>query len=172
MSHNKIVMKTKHILALVAFVATFFFSSLLVSKVLPKALGYRQPQRVFSTRGCSVPTNQRITQLIQQDIYNTNNFRDNYSNGLGLAARTENYVNASENLSYEDLPIEFQNAWLNHMRAWRKQANLYNTLETDYIEDTAILRMKYRNSDEINRTWWEVLRIAKQNGAIIPSGAY
>lgn len=172
MSHNKFVMKTKHILALVAFVATFFLSSLLVSKILPKALAYRQPQRVFSIRGCSVPTNQRITQLIQQDIDNTNNFRDNYPSGLGLAARTENYVNASENLSYEDLPVEFQNAWLNHMRAWRKQANLYNTLESDDVEDATIIRMRSRNSEEINRTWWEVLRIAKQNGAIIPNGAY
>ena len=163
-------MKTKHILALVTFVATFVFSASLVALLFPKVVS--QTRNVVVNRGCTTPTAQRISQLLQNDINNGAVRRDWESNQRSLAARTEDYVSASERLSYEDLPMDFQIAWQKHMQAWRKQANLYNTLDSDEFDNESTSRMSSRNTDEINRTWYEVLRIARQNGAMIPSGAY
>lgn len=162
-------MKTKHILALVTFVATFVFSSALVALLFPQPV--KQVRNVVFNKGCKTTTAQRIFQLLQSDINNGSTRRDWESNQRSLAARTEDYVSASERLSYEDLPMDFQAAWQKHIQAWRKQANLYNTLDSDEFEDEAIERMSNRNTDEINRTWYEVLRIARQHGAMIPQGA-
>lgn len=162
-------MKTKHILALVTFVATFVFSASLVALLFPKVVP--QTRNVVSNHGCKTTTAQRITQLLQSDINNGSTRRDWESNQRSLSARTEDYVSASERLGYEDLPMDFQAAWQKHMQAWRKQANLYNTLDSDEFKDKAIERMSARNTEEINRTWFEVLRIARQHGAMIPQGA-
>jgi hypothetical protein len=163
-------MKTKHIIALVTFVATFVLSSTLVALLFPQPVTVAR--NVVVSRGCKTSTAQRISQLLRQDINNGVSRRDIESAERSRAARTEDYVSASERLSYEDLPTNFQTAWQKHIQAWRKQANLLNTLESDDLEDEAMERMSYRNTEEINRTWYEVLRIAKENGAVIPDGAY
>ncbi len=163
-------MKTRHITALVTFVVAFAFSAFLVALLRPPTVS--QTRKVIVNRGCRTPTAQRITQLLEQDINNGFTRRDYISRQISLAVRTENYVGASENLSYEDLPANFQTAWQNHMNAWRKQADLLNTLEDDFSDDETTLRMSSHYTNEINRTWWEVLRIAKEHGAMIPQGAY
>ncbi len=163
-------MKTKHITALVTFVITFALSAFLVTLLRPPTVS--QTRKVIVNRGCSYTNAQRITQLLQQDIANANIPREFSSHQSSLAASTEYYVSASESLSYQDLPTDFQTAWQNHMRAWRNQVDLYNTFEDDFSQDEETLKMSARNTEEINRTWWEVLRIAKKYGSLIPEGAY
>lgn len=162
-------MKTKHILALVTFVAAFVISASLVALLFPNAVP--QPRNVELHTGCKTTTAKRIFQLLQSDVKNGSVHRHLDSNQRGLASRTESYVSASERLGYEDLPMDFQTAWQKHMQAWRKQANLYNTLESDDFDDEAIEEMSARNTEEINRSWYEVLRIAQAHGAMIPKGA-
>lgn len=164
-------MKTKHILALVTFVVTFVSSTVLVALLFPSAFKPTIRTVVYNQRYKN-PMAQRMTEFLRKDINNGINRRDRFSEDRTLAVRTEDYVSASESMSYEEFPMDFQNAWEAHMRAWRKQADFLNSLDSDKYSDESMERMSYRNTEEINRTWYEVLRIARQNGAAIPAGAY
>jgi hypothetical protein len=151
-------MKTKSILHLVTFVLTF-------------AVSVTVAGAFKSLQGAS--TAEKITQVLTEDIANGTTRRKKCRNtNIYLAVRTNDYVSASEKLDTTGLPNDFRAAWQNHMRAWRNHSDYLNEnkyssgFDADYDEVSA------RQISEINRTWWEVLRIAKTNGATIPAGAY
>ncbi|MEK7723642.1 MAG: hypothetical protein AAB336_04785, partial [Acidobacteriota bacterium] len=89
-----------------------------------------------------------------------------------LAVRTNDYVSASENINVDGLPAEFQDAWQRHMQAWRNHTNYLNEKRFDRGFNSNYDAISSDQINEINRTWWEVLRIARQNGAKIPRNAY
>lgn len=152
-------MKTKNILHLVAFVLTF-------------AVSVSVAGVVKSFQGLS--TAEKITKVLTQDINNGFSRRTNCSNSrYDLAQKTDDYVSASESLEVNDLPKDFQIAWQKHMQAWRNHSNFL--MKIKYSNENREIDLDFidsKNTNEINRTWWEVLRIAKRNGAVIPANAY
>lgn len=151
-------MKTKNILHLVTFILTF-------------AVSFTVAGVVKSFQGLS--TAEKITSVLTEDIGNGVIQRENYGNTISyLAIRTNDYVTASESINTEGLPEDFQIAWQKHMQAWRIHADYL--IENKYSRgfDSEYDSISADQIDEINTTWWEVLRIARQHGAVIPANAY
>lgn len=150
-------MKTRNFLHLVAFVLTF-------------AVSVSVAGVVKSFQGLS--TAEKITNVIKEDIGNGVTRRDSANSNVYLAVRTNDYVSASENINVDGLPAEFQDAWQRHMQAWRNHTNYLNEKRFDRGFNSNYDAISSDQINEINRTWWEVLRIARQNGAKIPRNAY
>ena len=177
-------MNTKHIIALVTFVVAFTGSAILVKLVRPAY----QPVRSAVSRGCSVSTAQQITQLIEQDVANgeqrvsevyysrtdSNWVVENDSMEV-YAFSTQNYVSSMDGLNYQNLPQDFQDAWLAHKEAWRNHSEFLNDLKDisgSEISDLKNLPTLKQGDKDIDRTWFEVLRIARKYNATIPRNAY
>ena len=151
-------MKMKNILHLVAFALAFSVS---VSFALV----------VKSFQGLSTP--ERITKVITEDVDNGFNYQNKYSGNITSSAiRTNNYVSASESINTEGLPEDFQVAWQRHMKAWRIHSNYLNEKKYSSGYNLEYDRTGSSQIEEINLTWYEVLRIARQHGAKIPAKAY
>ena len=102
------------------------------------------------------------------------------SNIIQIAETTEEYVDESQSLDASGLPADFQQAWQAHMDAWRVQADYLNQIKAT-AEKYSLNNQKtghlfnlnsnnsYSNqSDEINRTWYQVLRVGRKYGAYVP----
>lgn len=151
-------MKTRNILHLVTFVLTF-------------AVSVSVAGVVKSFQGLS--TAERITNVLIEDINNGVSRRENNAHSnVYLAVRTNDYVSASENISVDGMPEEFQVAWQRHMQAWRNHANYLNEKRFNREFNSNYDAVSSDQINEINQTWWEVLRIARVNGAKIPRNAY
>lgn len=151
-------MKTKNILHLVTFVLAF-------------AVSVSVAGVVKSFQGLS--TAERITNVLTEDIGNGFNRRQNYRDSrYYLAKQTNDYVTASESINVEGLPEDFQMAWQKHMQAWRTHADYLNENKCNRWANLNYDKVSAEQTNEINNTWWEVLRIARQNGAVIPANAY
>lgn len=152
-------MNTKHILHLVTFVLTF-------------AVSVTVAGAVKSFQGLS--SAERITEVISQDINNGFNRRQVSYNrsSFDLAQRTNSYVSDSEGLDVSGLPADFQNAWQKHMKAWRTHADFLNEVKGSSNFDADYNTISIRQIDEINRTWYEVIRVAQSHDAAIPRGAF
>lgn len=153
-------MKTKHITALLVFVLTFTSSAALAGFF-----------RVESDTTVYLSDADKISALLIQDIENGRQRNFEMADAdTDYAFSTLDYVENSEAINDSDLPQDFQNAWHAHMNAWHKHANYLAKIEDEdeTSEDVTISR----NISEINRTWWEVLRVARRHGATIPREAY
>lgn len=147
-------MKTKHISALVTFVVTF-------------ALSVTVANLLGSTGNSNAKS---IESVIAQDITNGRVRRSVYSSCLTKKiAYVKNYVDASESIKTDALPADFRMAWQRHMHAWRNHSDY---LISANVSDASFYEADAKGVDEINRTWWEVLRIARSYGAEIPPDAY
>ena len=179
-------MKFKHILAIIAFFATFIFSVLLIGVPVKKTSCFT---RNFSSAAHTHnrTTQRKITNLLKRDIAN-GDFRDLnirassdfYSDDtFGIPSNyvdeVEDYVSQSEQLNDADLPYNFQNAWREHMRAWREHADFLETSQTSCLmrslDSDDIRRVYLSQNAEITKTWHKVLRVAKSHGAAIPANA-
>jgi hypothetical protein len=161
-------MRNKHIAALITFFVTFAFSSAFASLLIGETAGGK------------------ITSIIIRDINNgeernESRYRLNYlesdkSSLCSYVARSAEYVtmyaNKSGSMDASDLPIEFQYAWGEHMRAWRNYADFlqsvrdYRTGKSDFdSREKEFIR-------DINSTWYRAIRIAEENGADVPESAY
>ena len=160
----------KFITAIVAFSITFVFSAFLTD--LLGANNRLQFQAAGTTR-----TGQEIASLLKQDIANGEESARVYQSGASLFEYAEavgNYVDASESIEDVNLPPDFRFAWQAHMNAWRNHADFLksNSFSNEgfYERDFHLI---YKNqSNEITRTWWNVLEIGKKYGAVIPPNAY
>jgi hypothetical protein len=185
MSDNKIVMRSKAVLSIIAFLAAFGISV----AVTPRAA--QTSFAPFVKKGCAeTATARKITKLLSQDIENgrdrdrkLNNFsdyspsRDAYLNSF--AKTIDEYADASASIDDTDLPGDFQTAWRSHMTAWRNHSDLLSEYASaprkrggnaDGIE---FPRRQYsEQTEEISETWFEVLRVARKYDAYIPPGAY
>lgn len=182
MSDNKIGMRSKTILSIVAFLAAFGISV---------ALTPRQPKSTVApyVKNCSdnSPTRQAITRLLEQDIEN-GRVRDrkiDSSRESGISTQesrfrnftlaVNNYADDSASIDYSDLPNDFKTAWRQHMKAWRIQADYLQEIgyTAPKTRGKGFSRDEFRIQDkEISDTWQEVLRIARKYDANIPAGAY
>lgn len=175
-------MKLKHILAIIAFFATFIFSVLLIGVPVKETSSFASVSHTH-TRA----TQREITNLLKQDIAN-GDFRElnvnayknyssdgDFSNRMTYGDTINRYVTDSESISDANLPSDFQNAWRDHLRAWRSHADFADISQTSCLMrglDSFDLRLIYlEQGAEINRTWYKVLRVAKSHGAAIPRNA-
>lgn len=173
-------MNTKTITKFVAFVVTFALSVTIA--------GFFKPSPTEQSR--------KITALLTEDISNGTERRSRVYTFDELVSNTEEYVSASENIDYSDLPADFTDAWLAHMRAWRthsdslKNFQSENTLDIHYLSDGSMeikgdfylsdtyrrqikdfSEIERREVRQINQTWYRVLQLARKYGAEIPANA-
>lgn len=178
MRDNKIVMRSKEVLSIIAFFLAFGISVAVTPRQSNTSVA------PYVKRSCTATaTARKITNLLTEDIENgrarERRIKDfaagdeDYS-PLGRKAyfanysgATDDYANESAGIDDRDLPGDFQSAWRAHMRAWRNQADFLNQGSEEFSR-----KEYYRNSREISETWYEVLRTARKYNAEIPPGAY
>lgn len=175
-------MKLKQILAIIAFFATFVFSVLLIGVPVKQTPYFAAVPHVHNAA-----TQHQITNLLEQDIAN-GDFRDlninayknsyadeTFADPMIYADTIERYVDKSESLDADYLPADFQNAWRDHMKAWRAHADFLEMSRKSCLMrglDAYDLQLIYlQQSAEINQTWYKVLRVARSHGAAIPANA-
>lgn len=186
MRDNIFVMRIKTILSLIAFFATFVFSVSLIG--LPKDNFYSRLTQINHSQ----QSRQNVRLLLLQDI-NNGRFRDgaisrssidSESYGLeSVADLTEQYVDLSQSIDDENLPADFQMAWRAHMNAWRTHADFLNSVKEPSNEissdvevsddnpfglDSSDEQVYLNQVNEINRTWYQVLRVGRQYGVYVP----
>jgi hypothetical protein len=187
MRDNSFAMRVKTILSIIAFIAAFGLSVLLVGVPQYSFFSkYRSSQNARSAR-------LNIQSLLRQDIDNgylrTQRIkyldeRAKYSRSefdiAPYAEATEEYVDASESISLIGLPSDFRSAWLEHMRAWREHAEFLNRQKNSSVKHIVngreVAQYPFKRADEnlyhqqverINTTWYEVLRIGRKYGAYV-----
>lgn len=185
-------MRSKTILSIAAFIVAFVlstaFASLFITKSEPFSSIVVTPSynakktSCFGKRGNKNRVAEKIETLVNQDKINGNQrakrtyqINEDYRPSFSTASFPEyadavsEYVNNSENLSYEDMPQEFQSAWLSHMKVWRDYSDFLNRMKSSStrakLGETKILELDSNYSDEINDTWYEVLRVGRTYGA-------
>lgn len=162
---------TRFITAIVAFVATFIFSAGLVRVIFPAPV----VQYVYVNRPQYIERNTNaIESFILRDITNGENRMDrmSYSDSkfdAEYADAVMDYVNTSSSMDASRFPQDFQNAWREHMRAWRNYAefleDLKNPAARKNLTDTDFRKAEKNYNDEINRTWEIVLQFGRNYGA-------
>ena len=159
-------MRIKNVLSIVAFVAAFGLSTAFASLFI-------SPNTAAA---------EAITDFILQDYVN-GDIRDEKIYDLHInnpsdinsvafadyAEATEGYVDDSSSMDANDLPRDFQKAWQAHMKAWRNYSVFLNE-SADISGRTACSLRKFKSNEnslnrEINRTWYEVLRVGRSYGA-------
>lgn len=190
MSDNSFVMRVKTILSTAAFVIAFVFSTAFASlfikdnvyelvPVVPTTYN-RTHTSCFKNRGNNT-ANKIETLLKQDDLYGRDLDRKLFQIDRGLvspftsssyseyADGVTEYADQSGNLSTNDLPKDFQIAWNAHMKAWRDYADFLDRMKSSSArarmdkENLGSFEDEYNN--EINSTWYEVLRVADEYGA-------
>lgn len=174
-------MQIRFIIAVISFFATFGISSTL-TKLL---IGTNAPQSSFVYSENNRSAHRKIVNLLRQDIANgERRFRRLPANGLAETSKhavytqvVNQYVNDSESIDDSDLPQDFQAAWRDHMSAWRTHAEYLQKIQDFAAEnefnltDRRVLRKYRKQNDEISRTWYKALRIARSYGDL-PSDIY
>jgi hypothetical protein len=180
MSDNKIVMRSKAVFSIIAFLAAFGISV----AVTPRASN--SIVAPYVKRSCAeTATARKITNLLSQDIDNgrlrdekINSFgRDDMSRRAYLVNFTiviNQYADASASIDDSDLPRDFKAAWRDHMRAWQKHSSFLERVSDSSarVPDSNFSLAFTEQNKEISETWFEVLRIARKYDAYIPAGAY
>lgn len=170
-------MRSKHIAALITFFATFAFSAFIALLfAAPKV--YDVPPVVNSyelkvKRHTRCSTGSKIKDFLEQDKRNGYDRRNaDYSDDVSrLSRRAEantRYYAKSASMNAFDLPDDFQNAWFEHMKAWRDYSRF---LENEGSKKAVSEDFEQRENDyvsDINLSWQEVLSIGREHGADLP----
>lgn len=156
-------MRVKNILSLIVFAAAFTVSTAFAGLTVDSGAA------------------EKISALLQQDVQNgqlrdvkvsrlsqQNNYTSVMSNYLAV---TNDYIGQSGAIDENQLPEDFQLAWLKHMKAWRNFEQFLSENQNS-ARDYQYQRQFRKLDGEITSTWYQVLRVAKQHGATIPDGAY
>ncbi|MEP6923386.1 MAG: hypothetical protein ABI954_02885 [Pyrinomonadaceae bacterium] len=170
-------MKTKIITAIIAFAATFLTSAALTGLFV----GNRVPPATTIYRIIDAQTQQKILTLLRQDINNGEerfgklSQIEYYSEPFSTASlpvyskAVSEYQTKSASMDDADLPSDFQAAWRQHMKAWRDHGILVEQLkksaENENMSVDEIYEELRDQSNDINRTWYKVLRIASKYNA-------
>lgn len=174
-------MRSKALISITAFFAAFVFSAAFASLFIDTTA----TQNAHNHTSCfrlhyDTVTADAISDLLRRDIRNgemrfrqlgevesslTPPFGD--ENMGEYAAIIEKYADESGSMDDGNLPRDVRQAWRKHMRAWKNYAEfLKDANDLDY--NRSELEIKDASySDEINRTWYNVLRISKNYGAFV-----
>ncbi|CAN5342666.1 hypothetical protein BH10ACI1_BH10ACI1_09910 [soil metagenome] len=160
---------TRIITAIIAFVGAFALSVGLVGLLF----GFpSKPTFNRSYHNCSERHGEAIYSLLRRDISNGQE-RDE-ATGYSIedhANSVAQYADESGSMDVSDLPQDFQIAWHKHMNAWHNYSDFLNDLKESSadqtVDKTDVMTLDNHYTDEINRTWFEVLRIGRSYGAVI-----
>ena len=165
------LMKSKIITALVAFFATFIFSVGLALMFTP----IDQNQVVALRLGNNNRYARDISNLLRQDIQNGVDRRESYEE-YDEADSVAEYAQTSAQINDENLPRDFQSAWRTHMETWQNYADFLRDMENPKLRqnytERQISLMNAEHNTKINTTWYEVLRVSRKYGTVIPANAY
>jgi hypothetical protein len=187
MRDNSFAMRIKTILSIIAFIAAFGLSVLLVG--VPQYNFYSKYQRSKDSRNAR----HNILMVLHQDIDNgfLRSQRIKYLDESATYSRsgfdiapyadaTSEYVDASESISELGLPSDFRAAWREHMKAWREHAEFLNRQKNSgvkyMVNGHEVNQFPFNRADEnlyhiqvekINTTWYETLRIGRKYGAYV-----
>jgi hypothetical protein len=127
---NRIAMRSKHIAALITFFATFAFSAFIALLFATPKMPYVPPVNTYefksySSKSC---TGSKIENFLVRDKRNgdeMDGYKLSYEEGFVLpsslnvfANSVSEYVAESGSMDESRLPVDFQIAWREHMRAW------------------------------------------------------
>lgn len=188
-------MRSKINLSIVAFIVAFGLSAAVaglfaverqsktvyLSVTAPEiAPTYQSKTSCFGKRN-NASVAQKITGLIRQDHLNGNEsgksvydgnaaiFSSNDATFSGYAEAVKRYVDSSDTIKTNDLPSDFQNAWSEHLQAWRDYSNFLNRMKMSskrtVLTDEELLEIDAFHSREINRTFTDVTEIGANYGA-------
>lgn len=166
----------KSVLSIVAFTVAFGVSVLLVGLLF----GFPQTQTDYTSKAkttCFDKSRYNIERLINRDIRN-GDLRDYQTRQLNLDSRdsmtfaeyteiVNDYVDKSESMDDSGLPADFQASWRGHMKAWRDYSIFLNEHKHSSVEmsETEFNEYDREFNMEINRTWYQTLRIGRSYGA-------
>ena len=187
MSHNEIIMRSKNILSIAAFVTAFVVSAVVASLfVIEPAYTLSGSTNHNYTPYCRFKrknsTAAAITTLIANDhangrvrssgLYELNESYPPSYNSVAFAdyaENVENYVDASSDMATDNLPNDFKSAWREHMKAWRDYSKFLNKSANisrkNPLTEEEFNEAENRYDAEISRTWTEVLEIGANYGA-------
>jgi hypothetical protein len=177
-------MRSKHIAALITFFATFAFSAFIALLFAAPKISDVPPVKDYEFKsfnnGCRKNTGYRIKEFLTRDKQNgssLDNYRLLYEDGFVsrkslvlFADGVSEYVAESGSMDASGFPRDFQGAWHAHMIAWSDYA--------DFLQDSKYKQMTFEEfneradeyNSEISVTWYEALRVARENGAALPAG--
>ena len=159
------------ILGIIAFTLTFGLSATLVGVLF----GFPQPEVkpfVTTSKYNSVHKN-KIKSLLRRDVRNGNMREQAFTGREGHISRynspeygkaVNDYYIKSSSMNDSMLPDDFKYAWREHMKAWKNQAEYSNSLKDEHYQENDSVRKYSDNTGEVNRTWYQVLRIAERYG--------
>ncbi len=172
---------TRFITAIIAFAGTFAVSVGLVWLLF----GFPVKEVVnYSHHNCSQRHADAIYSHLQRDIGNgrerdeksfrANNREENDESGYSVlfhASSVAEYADQSGSLDTSNLPQDFQIAWHKHMDAWRNYSEFLTDMK-EVADDGKISQKNFeilqnRYTNEVDRTWYEVLRISRNYGAFV-----
>jgi hypothetical protein len=192
MRDNSFAMRIKTIISTAAFIIAFVFSTALASLFIDTSSASYQTDSIvipnynrshtscFKNRGNN--TARKIESLLKEDDrYGRTLDRKLFQIDKGLlspfssssyseyADSVSEYAESSGKMSADDLPYEFQNAWREHMKAWHDYAEFLDGMKNSSARTESngekLSAFDNEYNAEINRTWYEVLRVANDYGA-------
>ena len=160
-------MRSKTILSIAAFTIAFGFSTVLASLFISG--NTYSPTNYLKYRS-STPSAVAISALIREDIRNGRRLDGMFYRSCGnprlsaeIAVAVEQYVDESNSIKASHLPIDFQTAWREHMRAWREYSEFLNRTNNssnlDDLSSEVLENFEKLHNRDINHTWREVLQI-------------
>jgi hypothetical protein len=174
--HNNNTM-LKSTISIVAFTLTFGFSVVLVGLLF----GFPQLSFDYSQSAQTKNIDQSaydIWRLISQDELN-GTMRDSSVIKMDLstqdkvaiatyAKQVDRYLIKSTSLDDSRLPSDFRAAWQEHMKAWENYSEFLNKRNESKaaVSNEEFNNLEQKYDEEISRTWFETLRIARSYGAI------
>lgn len=176
-------MRSKHIAALITFFATFAFSAFIALLFATPKFYEVPPVKDYTFKsyhnGCRKGTGDKIKDFLVQDKQNGSNldrYRLSYDEGFVTRASLEifadsvsEYYALSTIMHSSHFPRDFQNAWSEHMGAWMEYEEFLQTSKNKRLTFEDFNSRAERYSDEITRTWKEVLRVGREHGADLPA---
>lgn len=185
MRDNRFIMKAISILKIAAFSIAFIFSAAFAGLFIDKS-DFQTELRVPLNVGFAdetaplfdAVTVDKINRVLNKDAVNgsarTEKIRrisPDYaapfaadSSFADFADTTARYAEQSGKIKQDGLPPEFKSAWREHMKAWRDYADFLQAMKISSVRNELgkadFDRFETEYSDEINRSWLEVLRAA------------
>lgn len=161
----------KFISSIVAFSLTFIISVALIG--VPQRTTYTN---IAHPHCHNSQVAAGVVELLRQDISNgevrrkeINQFferarESSYVSDFSYADYIREYVDKSQSMDDSNLPADFRYAWRRHMKAWRDYSDFLNKLKISSVRLSyaEFIEMDRKYSREINRTWYQTLRIGKK----------
>jgi hypothetical protein len=170
-------MRSKHIAALIIFLATFSVSAFIASMFAEPKI-YQVPPVPLSKKtykNCDRNLGEKITRFLNRDKQNGQTRRgserseeDSSFKLSNEAVQASEYFDRSASMDDGDFPRDFQAAWRKHMQAWNDYAEFLReeSYGEEISDDFSLGRKEY--IADISSTWYEVLRIGREHCADLP----